>query len=137
MKRFVPVLAVSLAVLGAASLGGCAPVHGGDDGHGKNVPAAKPIGAARNCIPIANISESRVQDDWTIDFRVGVRDWYRVTLPQRCNSLATYRTFSYATSLSELCNTDIITVLETGGPGGGPRGSCGMGMFQPIELTKK
>ena len=132
MKRFglIPVLAL-------LALAGCAPMAGGrDDGHGKNVPAARPTGTARNCIPLTSIRESRVQDDWTIDFHTGGKDWYRVTLPQRCNGLGTYRAFKYATSLSELCSTDIITVMEFGGPGSGPRGSCGMSQFQPVEFTK-
>lgn len=117
-------------------LAGCAqgPVHG-DDGHGHNVPQARTTGPARNCIALSSISESRVQDDWTIDFRSG-RQWYRVTLPQRCYSLGTYRAFKYQTSLSELCSTDIITVMEFGGPGGGPRGSCGLAPFQPVEIVK-
>lgn len=132
MKRFglIPVLAL-------LALAGCAPMAGGgDDGHGRNVPAARPTGTARNCIPLTSIRESRVQDDWTIDFHTGGKDWYRVTLPQRCNGLGTYRAFKYATSLSELCSTDIITVMEFGGPGSGPRGSCGMSQFQPVEFTK-
>ena len=129
MKRF----ALPLTLL---FLAGCAqgPVHG-DDGHGKNVPQARATGPARNCISLSSISESRVQDDWTIDFRSG-RDWYRVTLPQRCPSLGTYRSFKYQTSLSELCSTDIITVMEFGGPGSGPRGSCGLAPFQPVEIVK-
>lgn len=125
---------VAIAVL--ATLAGCAPMAGGDDGHGKNVPAARLTGPAKNCIPITSIRESEVRDDWTIDFHTGGRQWYRVTLPQRCYSLSTYRTFSYQTSLSELCSTDIITVIETGGAGSGPRGSCGLGAFQPIEIVK-
>jgi hypothetical protein len=120
----------------ALALTACAPIPGGDDGHGKNVPAARATGPARSCIPLTSIRESRVRDDWTIDFDTGGGKWYRVALPQRCNGLATYRTFKYETSLGELCNTDIITVMELGGPGGGPRGSCGMGMFQPVEIAK-
>ena len=117
MKQIRPSL--NPVALGAAfALVACAPMPGGDDGHGKNVPPARPIGAARNCIPINSIRESRVLDDWTIDFNTGGRQWYRVTLPQRCNSLGLYRAFKYETSLSELCNTDIITVMEFGGPGG-------------------
>lgn len=131
MKPFsLPLLAV------VAMLAACAPVKGGNDGHSPSVPAATATGPAVHCIALSSISESHVQDDWTIDFRVGTRQWYRNTLPQRCNSLGTYRTFSYATSLSQLCNTDIITVLETGGPGSGPRGSCGLGDFQPVTLAK-
>jgi len=132
MKRIA--LTLGCAVL---ALAGCAPMAGGDDGHGKNVPAVRVTGKAVSCIPITSIRESRVQDDWTIDFHTGGTQFYRVSLPQRCNSLGTYRAFKYETSLSELCNTDIITVMEFGGPGGGPRGSCGMGMFQPVELVGK
>jgi len=122
---------------GLLALAGCAPVPGGgDDGHGKNLPAARPNGKALNCISLNSIRESRVQDDWTIDFHDHGKQWYRVTLPQRCNGLGTYRTFKYETSLSELCSTDIITVMEFGGPGSGPRGSCGMGQFQPVEIDK-
>lgn len=132
MKRIslIPVLTLLVLV-------GCAPMAGGgDDGHARNVPAARPTGTARNCIPLNSIRESQVQDDWTIDFHTGGKDWYRVTLPQRCNGLGTYRAFKYATSLSELCSTDIITVMEFGGPGGGPRGSCGLAPFQPVEIGK-
>ena len=42
MKRISLTLAIALA--------GCAPMAGGDDGHGKNVPAARADGAARNCV---------------------------------------------------------------------------------------
>nr|WP_255504805.1 hypothetical protein [Novosphingobium sp. EMRT-2] len=106
------------------------------DGHRRDVPAATPTGPAVSCIPLVGIRESQVRDDWTIDFRTAGNKWYRNTLPYRCSSLGFERAFSYATSLSQLCNTDIITVIATGG-GGGPRGSCGLGSFQPVELTKK
>ena len=128
MKRISLTLAIALA--------GCAPMAGGDDGHGKNVPAARADGAARNCVSVIALHDSEVRDDWTIDFHDHGKQWYRVTLPQRCNGLGNYRAFKYETSMSELCNTDIITVMEFGGPGGGPRGSCGMGMFQPVEIGK-
>lgn len=114
----------------------CAPQSGitGSNGHSKDVPAATPVGQPVSCVPLTAIRESRVRDDWTIDFQVGSK-WYRNTLPNRCSGLGFERSFSYATSLSQLCNTDIITVLATGA-GGGPRGSCGLGAFQPVELAK-
>ncbi|WP_226016043.1 hypothetical protein [Novosphingobium sp. FKTRR1] len=120
--------------------GACAAATGGtsaagNDGHRADVPAARPTGAPVSCISLGQISESRVRDDWTIDFRVGVRKWYRVNLPNRCSGLGFERAFSYATSLSQLCSTDIITVIQQGG-GGAPRGSCGLGQFQPVELAK-
>jgi hypothetical protein len=127
------IVASALVALLAA---GCTPKVGmsGSDGHGRDVPVATAIGKPVNCIPLAGVRESPVRDDWTIDFRVNGQ-WYRNTLPNRCNGLGFERTFSYGTSLSQLCNVDIITVLATGG-GGGLRGSCGLGEFQPVELAK-
>ncbi|WP_420384490.1 hypothetical protein [Novosphingobium sp.] len=133
MKRNT--LFVTMGLIGLAGFAATA-VGAGNDGHSPKTPLAHAIGPAKNCIPITSIRDSEVQDDWTIDFHMGGRDVYRVTLPQRCNGLGTYRSFKYETSLSELCNTDIITVMEYGGPGGGPRGSCGMGMFTPVEIAK-
>ena len=118
------------------ALGACGPRPTvGNDGHAANVPAATLTGPAVSCIPLAQIQESRVRDDWTIDFRTGGQKWYRNTLPNRCNSLGFERAFSYATSLSQLCNVDIITVFANGAAGG-PRGSCGLGQFQPVTFAK-
>ncbi|MEO0031336.1 MAG: hypothetical protein RIS94_1094 [Pseudomonadota bacterium] len=132
--------AIKLAACASALafVSGCAPMHGtakGPDGHRADVPVATAVGPAVSCIPLAQISESRVRDDWTIDFRVAGNRWYRNSLPNRCNSLGFEKAFSYATSLSQLCNTDIITVIATGA-GGGARGSCGLGQFQPVTLAR-
>ena len=119
------------------ALGACAPRPAtGSNGHAANVPAATPTGPAVTCIPLAQIRESRVRDDWTIDFRTNGNQWYRNTLPNRCSSLGFQRAFSYATSLSQLCNVDIITVFNNGGGPQGPMGSCGLGQFQPVNLAK-
>jgi hypothetical protein len=137
--RIAHTIAAPAAVL--LALSACAPMGGvngraSNDGHAKNVPVATPVGKPESCIPLAQIRESRVRDDWTIDFHVGGNKWYRNTLPYRCNSLGFERSFSYKTSLSQLCNVDIITVFASGGGGSGPRGSCGLGQFQPVTLAK-
>lgn len=132
MKRMTPVLfAAALALSGCAAQGGS-----GNDGHGKDVPAARIVGKAVSCIPITSIRESRVRDDWTIDFRTDGNRWYRNTLPNRCNGLGFERAFSYSTSLSQLCGVDIITVISNTGSGPLTRGSCGLGDFTPVELAK-
>lgn len=131
MKRMTPILIVTAAL----ALTGCAAqTKPGNEGRRSDVPAAKVVGEAVNCVPLAAIRESVVRDDWTIDFRTGAGRWYRNTLPRRCNGLGFERAFSYATSQTQLCNVDIITVIATNG---GPinRGSCGLGSFTPIELT--
>jgi len=131
------VIRTSAVVTALAIAAGCAPMErGGNNGHSSTVVAATPTGPAVSCIPIVQISETRVRDDWTIDFRTAANRWYRNTLPQRCAPLGVERAFSYSTSLSQLCNVDIITVLHTGGAGPMRLGSCGLGQFQPVTLAK-
>ena len=100
------------------------------------VPAATPAGEPRNCVPITQLRESLVRSDRVIDFRTtGGRDrFYRVTLPQSCPGLGFERRFSYATSLSQLCAQDIITVLYQAGPVRGA--SCGLAPFQPVTIAR-
>ncbi|MET0250005.1 MAG: hypothetical protein ABW164_09790 [Sphingobium sp.] len=99
----------------------------------KYVNAGKPV----DCIQINRIRSSQVRDDRTIDFVIGGSKIYRNILPNSCPSLGFERRFAYATSLSQLCSVDIITVLYQGGGPGLTRGaSCGLGKFQPMEKTK-
>lgn len=131
---------MTFTLLTAAALTGCAAQSGerqSSNGQSKDTPAVKVVGEPVNCLSIPSIRESRVRDDYTIDFRTGNNRWYRNTLANRCNGLGFDRTFTYATSLSQVCNVDIITVLTNmGGPGLMPRGSCGLGMFTPVEFVK-
>jgi hypothetical protein len=98
------------------------------------VPAATPSGKALSCIPIRSIRESLVRNDRVIDFRMNGRRYYRVTLDQSCPQLGFERRFSFATSLSQLCAQDIITVVTSPPPMRGA--SCGLAPFQPVVLAK-
>ena len=89
-------------------------------------PAGKPV----SCVQLTNIRETRVRDDRTIDFYMNGNKVYRNRLPHSCPSLGFEEKFLYKTSLSQLCNVDIITVLT--GPGVSRGASCGLGEFQPI-----
>jgi len=134
------VRAATIAMLAvAAGLAGCStpPSHtavapapaAGPQSPAVSVPAvaaAKP----RSCVSLTQIRETRVVDDRTIDFIMRDRQVLRNTLPNSCPGLGFERAFTYATSLSELCSVDIITVLQQGG--GIRRGaSCGLGAFVP------
>ena len=100
-------------------------------------PAAKVVGEARSSIPIAQISSARIRDDWTIDFMGGGKKVWRNTLPHRCPGLKSEDAFTYETSLTQLCSTDIIYVLRRIG-GSLERGpGCGLGKFVPVEVEKK
>jgi len=92
--------------------------------------AAKPDGKPESCINLRQIRESRVRDDQTIDFYMNGGKVYRSSLPHSCPQLGFEKRFSYKTSLSQLCSTDIITVLTS--PGISTGASCGLGQFQPV-----
>ena len=60
---------------------------------------------------------------------------YRNTLPNTCPRLGFEEAFTYETSLTQLCSTDIIYVLENFG-GDLRRGAgCGLGEFIPVEYV--
>lgn len=91
-----------------------------------------PSGKAVNCVHLRQIQHTRVRDDRTIDFHMINGKIYRNTLPNSCPGLGFEEKFSYKTSLSQLCNVDIITVLYSTGGGLDRGASCGLGKFQPM-----
>ena len=103
----------------------------------RDIPAAAPAGKPLNCIPLHQIRETRVRSDGVIDFIMAGRNQvYRNTLPNGgCPSLGFEERFTYTTSLSVLCSTDIITVLRVAPTMAGP--SCGLGQFQPVTLAAR
>jgi len=60
------------------------------------------------------------------------RRMYLNTLPYDCPGMHADDTYMFSTSLSQLCNLDIITILNTAGPGYLRGPSCGLGMFKPV-----
>ena len=93
-----------------------------------------PAGEPRACVQINRIRSTQVVDDQTIDFRMQGGEILRNTLPNRFPGLGFERAFSYRTSIPQLCNVDIITVVVQGA---GPQigASCGLGMFQPVKAA--
>ena len=99
------------------------------------VPEATPAGKPVSCIPIRSIQQSLVRNDRVIDFQMSGRKVYRNTLPSDCPQLGFQQRFAYTTSLSELCSSDIITVLYSTPLQRGA--SCGLGQFQPVTLAPR
>lgn len=124
-----------VAPLALLALAGCQNSMENEQQRNIRAPAARVVGEAQDCIPIASISSSTVHDDYTIDFKTGSRT-YRNTLPYRCSSLGFEKAFSYATSLSQLCSTDIIHVLRNTGGSMDRGASCGLGKFVPVEIAR-
>ncbi len=117
----------------AAVLAGCA----GNAPKPAPAPAVPVAGTTPvNCVQLQQIRETRVIDDSTIDFYLRDGRVLRNNLPNRCANLGFERSFTYETSITQLCNVDIITVLQQ--VGGVRRGaSCGLGKFTPIEKPAK
>jgi len=126
MKRTLPLLALAAIALAA-------PASAKQDKDAWK--AAQPSGKPVSCIPLNQIRESRVRDNQTIDFYMSGKRVYRNALPNSCPQLGFEKRFAYKTSLSQLCSTDIITVLIE--PGITPGASCGLGQFQPVTGAGK
>ena len=122
-------LALPLAVLA------CAPVATGT-GYVENAPEARAIGPAKRCLNASTITRSVVQDDRTIDFKVGSNTW-RNTLPSACGQLGFERAISYDLHSSSLCAGETVYVLDTSG--GTPRRTtpCALGEFVPVEYVRR
>jgi len=123
-------IALSLVTATAAALAGCAPEPGTTPHN--NVPAATVAGEPENCVSTNSISNTVVHDNRTIDFVMRGGKVYRNTLPVACSPLGFEKRFAYRTSTSQLCSTDTITVLQSGGVGAP---TCGLGKFVPVTLT--
>jgi hypothetical protein len=101
------------------------------------VPAAEVVGEPISCINLSQIRNSEVRDGRTIDFIMAGGKVYRNELPQQCGGLGFDRTFTYSTSLTQLCNVDIITVLQNVGGDFNRGASCGLGQFTPVKLIEQ
>lgn len=129
-RFFGPALAAGL-IMGFA---------GDDDAFARKPPrddGRVDVGEPVDCIMPSRVRNTRVLDDKTIDFEMANGDVYRNTLPNSCPSLGFEERFSYQLSTSQLCSVDIITVLQSGGPGLMRGASCGLGEFQKRVKPKK
>jgi hypothetical protein len=88
---------------------------------------------AERCILLRNIVSTDVVDDSNILFYMRGNKVYLNQLSHRCPGLRAEKAFMYRTSLSELCDLDIITVLNDRGFGFTPGASCGLGRFYPMS----
>ena len=99
-------------------------------------PAVTVTGPPQSCIPLRPMSSTPVRDNRTIDFIVSGNRGYRNTLPADCPGLRSNDGFSYETSLSQLCSTDIIHVIENYGGSIHRGASCGLGQFVPVTFAR-
>ncbi len=88
---------------------------------------------SEHCVNLRRIDRTDVVDDRNILFYMKGGDVYVNRLPHSCPGLRWEKAFMYRTSLSQLCDVDIITTLDNMGFGFRPGMSCGLGMFHPIS----
>ena len=91
------------------------------------------VGEPVNCVSLIQIRSTNVVDNSTIDFKMAGGKTYRNSLPYSCPGLKFEDRFSYRTSLSQLCNVDIVRVLHDYGGRLQEGAGCGLGKFQPVE----
>ena len=126
---------LGLVLIATLAVGLAAPVFAGED---DNKAIDELLSDAEHCISLSRIDRTDVVDDSNILFYMKGGDVYLNRLPHRCPGLRWEKAFMYRTSMSQLCNVDIITVLDNMGFGFSPGVSCGLGPFYPIsEETAK
>ena len=130
MRLLAPLMTIALlATSGCAATG----TDMGSKSSAREDYAIRTIGEPKSCIMRSSIRSTDVIDDETIDFRMNNGDIYRNHLPSKCSGLGFERAFSYKTSTNQLCNVDIIRVLDQTAGRLDTRGACGLGKFQQIE----
>lgn len=117
---------LALAAFAAASL---AIAQDSNDAGEDAIPPEEMV----NCVSLSRIDRTEIVDDHTILFYMRGNDIYRNVLPHRCPGLDREEQFMYRVTTSQLCNIDVITVLEDFGSRFMPGASCGLGKFQPIS----
>jgi hypothetical protein len=86
-----------------------------------------------NCVSLSRVDHTEVVDDATLLFYMRGDEIYRNVLPHRCPGLDREQQFMYRVTTSQLCNVDVITVLDNLGGRFMPGASCGLGKFQPVS----
>ncbi len=92
-------------------------------------------GETRRCVKTVNISRSDPLDDRHILFKLRNGDLYLNRLGKGCGGLRFNDAYSFDNRLSELCQNEIISVLDTFNSG--TLGSCGLGKFEKLELKNQ
>lgn len=88
---------------------------------------------SESCISLVRIKSSEVLDRSRMVFTMNNGSMYLNTLPYPCPGLRRDTPYLHRTSLNEICDLDIITVLNEGGGGYMPGASCGLGKFVPTS----
>ena len=130
-----PVLYSGFISASLALVSGCAPLGTSRTFVSDARPAAA-VGEAQRCINTSLISRQTVQDDRTIDFRLG-STIYRNTLPSPCPRLGSLRSIAYEPLAGQLCANQTVRVIDPNDGGASQGAVCGLGDFVPVEYVDR
>jgi hypothetical protein len=85
------------------------------------------------CVDLRRIDHTEAVGDQDILFLMKDKAIYRNQLPHACAGLTRREAFMYRVVLSQLCDTDVITMLERWDFGFTPTESCLLGKFELIN----
>lgn len=89
------------------------------------------VGDVDQCVPLTRIKRTTAVDNQTIVVELRSSDgWRKMETASRCPGLKFENGFGYATSLTQLCKGDIITVL------GGTGSKCGLSQITVIDAQE-
>lgn len=106
---------------------------------GTAIPAAStysqsdPPAEHPRCVELRRIDHTEAVGDRDILFLMKDRAIYRNTLPHSCPGLARREPFMYRVALNQLCDTDVITMLQEWSFGFTPTESCPLGPFELVD----
>ena len=92
-----------------------------------------PPPATPHCVDLRRIDRTEAIGDRDLLFHMKDDSIYRNELPHACPGLARDEPFMYRLVLSQLCDTDVITMLQRWNFGFTPTESCMLGKFKLID----
>lgn len=126
MNRIVTAVLLSGALLAGSALAGEAK-----DGKPQELKGYSRTGEMSNCIDSRRLDQVKILNKTQILFEM-IDGRYYLNEPVRCPSLRKNYALKYDVTVSQICNTTIVTLLDTGG-GLHTMGSCGLGQFERVE----
>lgn len=123
------VIATSFAALIAVS-GAQIPAWSEESNLPEGLEEYQLTGETKNCVRTTRIRNTDIIDDNHIVFQMRNGDAYLNRLSDGCHQLEFEGTFSYKTSIAQLCQHEIIRVVDDSNQM--ERGACGLGEFEEI-----
>ena len=126
----------ALAISASLALAACASSGTSERGMSEEAKAKlaqfDKSGTAEACLPLISIDKIKALDEYTFLVRTKSNQFYLNEVSGRCSKAdRSGYALTYETSGSQLCNNQIIRVLDT--TSRNAFSSCSLGKFQPLE----